>query len=863
MGAVPHRSTSSQFFLAIVARFLPAVLSLAMLGVAVWVLHTELAELSGDQVFAYLRSYPFPTLGLAILLAGVSYLLLGVNEAFGLRYAGKPLSFARAAYVSFISYSFAHNIGLNLLTGGSIRYRMYAANGLNAIDVAAVTLYSSVAFAVGSLTLAGLALTAEPQSVLTRLGTTIEAVHPLGLLAFAIVAVYAGLSLTLQKPLALWHWSIGMPKPSFAAAQIVVGALDMMTSAAIVFMLMPTDLGMGFLAFAGVYTIATWAGLLSHVPGGAGVFEAVMVLMLPNVPKDELVASLLAYRAIYYVLPLMVSAAALAASEIAEQRARIGGIAAAVEQRVAPVLAPLIGLLVFLGGVVLLLSGATPAIDTRMALLKAVLPLPLVEFSHLVGSVTGTALLILARGLFRRLDGAYFLTVFVLAVGIVVSILKGLDYEEATVLAIILALLLVSRSAFYRQSSLLAEPLNIGWVASIAAAIFGSTWIGLFVYRDVAYANDLWLNFAFEGDAERFLRASVVVAVAAIGFGIFRLARPRPTLPACPAASDVSQAVRVACGSDDTLGQLVGMGDKHILLSPSGKSFLMYGVHGQSWVALGATYGDPAEARDLAWRFREISDAADGRTVFYQVAAADLPLCLDLGLTIVKVGEEAHVPLPTMTLDGKKNRDLRLARNRALRDGLTFQVLPREQVSARIGELRAVSDAWLSGQRAAEKGFSLGAFVDDYVAQFDCAVVMLEGRIVAFATILKSDARSELSVDLMRHAGQGMHGVMDFLFAELMLWGKGAGYQWFNLGMAPLSGLESRPLAPLWHRAGALIFRHGETFYNFKGLRQFKEKFNPEWHPRFLAFPGGLSLPYVLLDVSALVSGGLKEIVSK
>ncbi len=104
---------------------------------------------------------------------------------------------------------------------------------------------------------------------------------------------------------------------------------------------------------------------------------------------------------------------------------------------------------------------------------------------------------------------------------------------------------------------------------------------------------------------------------------------------------------------------------------------------------------------------------------------------------------------------------------------------------------------------------------------------------------------------------------MDYLFIELFLWGKEKGYQWFNLGTTPLSGLENRSLAPIWNRIGAFIFRHGEHFYNFQGLRQFKEKFSPEWRPKYLASPGGFALPRILLDLAALVSRGTKGIVTR
>jgi phosphatidylglycerol lysyltransferase len=102
---------------------------------------------------------------------------------------------------------------------------------------------------------------------------------------------------------------------------------------------------------------------------------------------------------------------------------------------------------------------------------------------------------------------------------------------------------------------------------------------------------------------------------------------------------------------------------------------------------------------------------------------------------------------------------------------------------------------------------------------------------------------------------------MDFLFLELMLWGAAQGYHWFNLGMAPLSGLGSDKLAPLWERAGALVFRYGDQFYNFEGLRKYKAKFDPVWTPRYLACPGGLALPVILADIAALVAGGAGGLV--
>jgi phosphatidylglycerol lysyltransferase len=104
---------------------------------------------------------------------------------------------------------------------------------------------------------------------------------------------------------------------------------------------------------------------------------------------------------------------------------------------------------------------------------------------------------------------------------------------------------------------------------------------------------------------------------------------------------------------------------------------------------------------------------------------------------------------------------------------------------------------------------------------------------------------------------------MEVLIVHLMEWGKQQGYHWFTLGMAPLSGFEPSPVAPVWNRIGAFLYEHGEAVYNFQGLRAYKEKFNPTWEPRYLAYPGGLRLPRILADVSALVAGGYRHIFLK
>jgi phosphatidylglycerol lysyltransferase len=134
---------------------------------------------------------------------------------------------------------------------------------------------------------------------------------------------------------------------------------------------------------------------------------------------------------------------------------------------------------------------------------------------------------------------------------------------------------------------------------------------------------------------------------------------------------------------------------------------------------------------------------------------------------------------------------------------------------------------------------------------------------VAFANIWIGAEQKEISVDLMRFSPGASYGVMDFLLIELMRWGKNQNFQWFNLGMAPFTGIENKELASPWNRMAAFIARHGEHFYNFHGLRQYKEKFRPVWTPKYLAAPGGLALPRVIANVTTLISGGIKGTIGK
>jgi phosphatidylglycerol lysyltransferase len=839
------------------------VIAVMLFTAALWVLHRQLAGHNLGDIVAELRAIPASALLGASALTVLSHIALTGYDFLALHYLGRNLPYSKVALASFIGVTFSHGLGLGLLTGGSVRYRLYTAYGLSAGEVAELVAFVTFTFGIGFIALIGLWLSLDP-GVFTSLGAPVAALRAAGWLCLGITSAYVLVCWLRRAPVSVSGWQLPMPGLPLALGQILISCLDWVLAAAVLYVLLPQGAFMSYGAFVGAFLLATAAGAISHVPAGLGVFESVMLLVAPeHTVTPAMLSALLAYRVIYYLVPLVAAVMLLAEEEIRRAGATIERVRTAVGRWALPLVPQALALTVFLGGMVLLFSGATPASGSRLVWLNRALPLPLLEASHFLGSMAGAALLLLARGLQRRIDAAYYLTLALLCVGIAVSLLKGLDYEEALVLAIMAAALWPCRRAFYRRASLIEQSFTPGWTAAIAIVLLASGWLGLFSHREVAYAHELWWQFTLHGDAPRFLRATTGATAFALIFALVKLLRPAALEPKRPAAVDIERAATLAARSPETSAYLATLGDKALLFGSGGRSFLMYAISGRSWVSMGDPVGCEKDHLELVWRFRELSDRHDGWTVFYQVSAARLPIYLDLGLSLLKLGEEARVPLGAFSLQGGTRKSLRQIHARLARQGLAFEVQPPTAVPALLPELEAVSAAWLADKNVREKGFSLGFFQADYLVRFPIALAKQGDRIVGFGNLWPGAGKQELSIDLMRHLPGAPHGVMDFLFIELMLWGQAQGYGWFNLGMAPLSGLEDRPLAPAWNRVSGFIYRHGEHFYNFQGLRHYKEKFDPVWEPRYLASPGGLILPRILADLALLIGGGLRGVLAK
>jgi uncharacterized membrane protein YbhN (UPF0104 family) len=297
----------------------PWILPLVSLGLFIgiaWVIHRELAYLSISTVLDQLRALPRHAVLLAITGVFASYLLLSGYDWLALRHLRHRLPYPHVLLTSFIAFVFAQNFGASVFTGSAVRYRLYATHGLGALDIAGITLFSSLTTGLGLCAVTGTSLLLAPAHGARVLHLPGMLVQLAGAGLLLVPLLYTLVSHQGPKQLAWRGWVLRVPQPGVAVPQILVGALDIACVGVLLWLLLPAAIGIGPLAFAGVYATAIAAAALSHVPGGLGVLEAVIVLALPQAGADQIVGALVAWRVIQYLLPLLVATTAFSVHQL-------------------------------------------------------------------------------------------------------------------------------------------------------------------------------------------------------------------------------------------------------------------------------------------------------------------------------------------------------------------------------------------------------------------------------------------------------------------------------------------------------------------------------------------------------------------
>ncbi|HTI38487.1 MAG TPA: phosphatidylglycerol lysyltransferase domain-containing protein [Vicinamibacterales bacterium] len=798
-----------------------------LFAVVVWLSWHTLRQIHTRDFRVALRALHPQWIAIAGLLTILNVAVMGWYDVVAFRHT-RARARERWRYGA-VAFAWSNFLTLGPLAGPAIRFWLYRPSVDGVSDLSAGIVSITVAFASG---LAGWAI---------AIGVLRSA--PLAVIAAAALACAAVIAWTGRAAGARFErFAAVASTPARALAFALVGWLDWLLAGTVFVACLHAG---GFTGRAidalGPFFFGQVLGLASLIPGGFGTADAYWLTHVP-LAESTTAAALMAYRFVYYIGPWAIASLLLLrwATRRSTERRDVGRRS----------IAGLVGG----AGVLIMLSAASPALHARLLLLEKIMPLPLVEAGQLAAALAGLLLLVLARGLGRGYRAAFRATRLLLVIAAGASILKGLDWEESLVLVFVAI-------AASSQSAIFDRPSRGDWLEGSDLAVACGALALFFTFGFVAHnlqpaTLSRVARFGYHLQSARFLRtgASLVLAVSAAGLYLFL----RPRVEFEPPTEREIQAALDFIGryGSSTTPLMVANRDKSIFANDHG--LCLYRTIGPYL----AVFADPvvtcaADRPAFLEALFEFAGDIDRRPLFYQVSLDWIPLLHDRGYHFFKLGEEAVVPMDRVTDQGHAGKETRQTLRRAERDGVAFRILAPFEVEAVLPQLRAISDDWLRTKGVTERQFSIGAFSDDYIASCRCAIVeqRTPPRILAFANLLEGPRREELSVDLMRSRSDGPR-VMDFLITSLLLEARRVGYQRFNLGMAPLASVGEQQGAHVREQLGRLIFQRGEHWYNFQGVRFYKQKFNPDWVPRYMAYQSTLEWPVAAASVSALIAGG-------
>lgn len=654
-------------------------------------------------------------------------------------------------------------------------------------------------------------------------------------------------------------------RPSSIALYSLVSLAEWFSAGVVVyFILAALGTDVSFSKVIGVFIIAATAGLISMVPGGFGSFDLVFLIGMQRAGVEEgiVLTGLLIYRLVYYLIPFVIGVIFSAREfsgpvvkmiedkPIVGPSVEVGGVIWRLQLRfLSKVRHFTLALITLLAGIAIWGLAILPPNSTQYEYLEARLPHELLLLANSFFLMAGLLYVLLAPSLYRRTKRSLYMIYGVSAFALIGMALRGFNLISLSVVLIVLVLVTMSRSAFHRERTLITT------TRLIRAAFAGFLYIGGFIFFGYAFytlgsadgtkvypAHEI---FMFAASASIFALVYTLVFIRL--FNTFN----QPVLGEKLDLQKVKDVLTEEGGN--YLSHLAFLGDKRFFFSESGRSFIQFSQTGNRIMMLGDPSGNPEEHSQLIACFlRRVEDLGYIPNI-YQIQAQNMSLYHDFGFNFFKLGEEAIVDMTTFNVSGKKRAGLRSIKNRFEREGMTFEVVSPPFSEALLNQLRDISDEWLGGK--SEKGFSLGYFNESYLNQAPIGIMRdANQQMLGFMTFMPAYQEGVLSIDLMRFRPDGPNGIMDAMFIRLFDYATEQGYHTFNMGMAPLSSVGEDETSFWQERVAADVFNNIRYMYSFTGLRRYKEKYDPKWEGRYLAYRKRQSLTIAILKVTRLIS---------
>lgn len=654
-------------------------------------------------------------------------------------------------------------------------------------------------------------------------------------------------------------------RPSSIVLYSLVSLVEWFSAGVVVYLILQalgTDVS--FAKVIGVFIIAATAGLISMVPGGFGSFDLVFLIGMQRagVAEGSVLTGLLIYRLVYYIVPFVIGLVFSAREfsgpvvkmiedkPIVGPSVEVGGVIWRLQLRfLSKVRHFALALITLLAGIAIWGLAILPPVSSQYDFLEARLPHELLLLGNSFFLMGGLLFVLLAPSLYRRTKRSLYMVYGASFFALIGMALRGFNLISLSAVLVVLILLTVSAKSFHRERTLITT------MRLMRASLAGILYLGGFVFFGYTFYT---LGSADGTEVYPSHEISMFAASATIFALVYLLVFIRlfntfnhPVLGEAFDETKVRQTLTEEGGN--YLSHLAFLGDKRFFFSESGRAFLQFSQTGNRIIVLGDPSGNPDEHSQLIGTFlRRVEDLGYIPNI-YQIQAQNMSLYHDFGFNFFKLGEEAIVDITTFTVSGKKRAGLRSIKNRFEREGMTFEVEKPPFSNALLTSLRDVSDDWLGNK--VEKGFSLGYFQSDYLNQAPVGIMRdAAGDLLGFMTFMPAYQDGVLSIDLMRFRPDGPNGIMDAMFIRLFEYAKEAGYHTFNMGMAPLSAVGEDETSFWQERVAADVFNNIRYMYSFTGLRRYKEKYDPKWEGRYLAYRKRQSLTIAILKVTRLIS---------
>ena len=585
-----------------------------------------------------------------------------------------------------------------------------------------------------------------------------------------------------------------------------------------------------------IYCVSNVFGQISLMQDGLVVSDLLQIHLLSKLiePRAAIIAILM-YRMVSSVIPWIISLIMILRRIYDNYN---------TDQHKKQFAFNILSIFTLIVGIILCLSVATPSILLRIKFLRRFVKKDVLVLARFITLTSGGLLILLSQGIKKSVKKSFYIAETVLLISVFSTLLKGLDIEESIITLILGIVMYIMKDGFTEK----AIKFSTKYFANTIIKLSSVTVFFIFISNSVRKVNffsshrKYSLQYLIENKKFILLYVLFVLILSYLA----QYTRTKKITFSKLTDEDFSKIGKFLdeYGGNE-FSHLVYLNDKNVYFDKTNTVMIMYRPVQNSVIVLGDPIGKKDNFVEAINDFIIYCNEYHMNVCFYEINGENLELYCDQGFRFVKVGQDATLNLNEFSLVGKKNRTWRHVINNFDKGNYEFKV--EEATDNLLSQMKVVSDKWLGNKN--EMGFSLGFFDEDYLKRTKIACIYKDNELLAFANLQPFYDNKTLSIDLMRYDRSNEDGLMDFIFIKLILWAQDNNFEKFYLGMAPLSKVGDKIYSKKKEKILNIVYNTQNKIYNFKGLRNYKDKFKPDWSNKYIAYTSDFNLPYILINV--------------